>query len=74
MKKVTLTVEETQKATYEITIEVKNKDLQLLDNGEIDDQELIEMYQDKVDKATAVADLCLEVDDRWIEVSDYEDL
>lgn len=73
MKKVILTVEETQKATYDITIEVKDKDLQRYEDGEIDDQELIEMYEEKVDKATADADLCLEVQDRWIEVSDYEE-
>lgn len=74
MKKVTLTVEETQKTTYDITIEVKNKDLKLYEDGEIDDQELIEMYQEKVDEATANADYNLEVDDRWIEVSDYEEV
>ena len=76
MKKISFSVEETRTATYTITIDIKNKDAKAFDEGEISEEELKEMYEDKIDEATA--DQApeggeFEVDNRWIEFESMED-
>ena len=74
MKEVVLNVEETVQAHYDITIKVSNADAKAYNEGELSDDELLEKYEDKIDKAMLEKeDKDFEALERWIEVSDVEE-
>lgn len=73
MKKVIFSVEETRKANYTIEIDVKNKDAKAFEDGEISEEELKDMYEDEIEKATAEGPEDYDIEDRWIEFEDMED-
>ena len=72
MATVTLHVEETRKAEYDITIEVSNEDAMAWDCGDFEDGDIKEKYADAIAKAEAHTDACFEGDEIWEEVVDCD--